>query len=166
MLARFPSCLPHFSSSVDSFSVVCFSIERISELIHALLHFGLVDQSRTLQAEFQAFLSDVDREESTPMPQLENATAEQAAALERYWNWPAMCHPERDAKPKRDHLTMPFLFPAPTSRATDAAASSSSHPAGKASDAVADGRVPGAAQPKSVLEDADDDDNDLLGGFI
>lgn len=101
------------------------------------------------------------------MPQLENATAEQAAALERYWNWPAMCHPERDAKPKRDHLTMPFLFLAHSPRAADAAASSSSsQPGGKASEAVADGRVSGAAQPKSVLEDADDDDNDLLGGFI
>jgi len=121
--------------------------ERISELIHVLLHFGFIDQSRRLQHEFQSFLDEVAKQESTPMPMLENPTPQQREALIRHWNWPQMAHPERHAVPRTDHLTMPFLFEAPA----PAPASSSSS----------------AATAKVPLPTADDEDEgDLFGAMM
>lgn len=134
--------------------------ERMSELVHALLHFGYVDQSRTLQYELSEFLSVVSREESTPMPMMENPTPEQREALIKYWNWPQMAHPERGALPKTDHLLMPFLFPKPSTLV--AAQQAEQTRAQVKEDAAAAGVAPGAMHPEAVM----DEEGDMFGGFM
>ena len=127
----------------------CF-LERMSELIHALLHFGYASQSRSLQVELSGFLADIAREEARPMPMMENPTPEQRRAITQFWNWPAMAHPDRNLPPRTEHLLLPFFFPPPP---PPAAALEQSNTTGSAS---------ASSAPTAAIKE-DEDEN--IGGF-
>ena len=85
------------------------------------------------------------------MPMMENPTPEQREALIKYWNWPGMAHPERDIQPKTDHLTMPFLYPKPSTKKALAEAQAKSIEEKATAAASIDTPVGTMAQPKSIL---------------
>lgn len=161
---------PGCSHVCCSFLLLLLCTERISELIHALLHFGYVDQSRTLQHELREFLRVVAAEEAAPMPMMENPTPEQRAALIAYWNWPAMAYPERALAPKQDHLCMPFLFPKPSTKqaaqaAEQARLAAEAQTLSQVSEGATQASVASAIQPQAVI-DQDADEGDMFGALM